>query len=264
MEPDTDVDYKDESLELKSYAVSGKIHADVEVDPDNSHVGKILSPPETEGCEESNHDLSSSRIGPSYSGALLKTLEPERDDSGADGYPRFQNTMICDQMDSLTCAATDIPSHVEPKQNDSQEVTMTEPDSGETSSRSQTVQSDSDNPKLQIIQDPVTMVCDRLQNAIQLLRNEVSPTEAGVILHTLIKIIRYNLNSEFCFLFSSFNQCLSTYAFSVRADILIICSNVIKHPNEVKFKKLRKVILRPACFNTFIRHEHLLIMMSSW
>ncbi|XP_075477035.1 uncharacterized protein LOC142518200 isoform X2 [Primulina tabacum] len=207
LEPDTDVDYKDEFLELKSYVESGEIHADMEVDPDNSQVSEILSPPQTLGCEESNHDVSSARIGPSYPGALQKTLEPEHDDSGADGYPRFQNTVRCDQMDSHTCAATDIPCHFEPKQNDSQEVAMTEPDSGEISSRSQTVQSNSDDPKLQIIQDPVTMVCDRLQNAIQLLRNEVSHSEAGVILHTLIKII----------------------------------SNVIEHPNELKFKKLRKV-----------------------
>lgn len=212
LEPDTDVDYKDESLELTSYVESGEILADVEVDPN-------LSPPETEGFEESNHDVSSARIGPSYPGALQKTLEPEHDDSGADGYPRFKNTVRRDQMDFLTCAATDIPSHVEPKQNDSQEVTMTEPDSGETSSRSHTVQSDSDDSKLQIIQNPVTMVCDRLQNAIQLLRNEVSPTEAGVILHTLIKIIR----------------------------------NVIKHPNELKFKKLRKA--NPVIQKNIVRYK---------
>ncbi|XP_073124427.1 uncharacterized protein [Henckelia pumila] len=198
----------DESLELKSYVESGEIHADVEVDPDNSQVREILSPPETEGCEESNHDVSSAKIRPSYPGELQKTLEPEHD-SQADVNPRFQNTVRHDQMDSLTHAATDIPSHVEPKENDSQDVTMTEPDSGEVSSRSQTVQSDSDDSKLRIIQDPVTVVCDRLQNAIQLLRNEVSPSEAGVILHTLIKIIR----------------------------------NVIEHPNELKFKKLRKANL---------------------
>ncbi|XP_073124426.1 uncharacterized protein [Henckelia pumila] len=208
LEPDTDVNYKDESLELKSYVESGEIHADVEVDPDNSQVREILSPPETEGCEESNHDVSSAKIRPSYPGELQKTLEPEHD-SQADVNPRFQNTVRHDQMDSLTHAATDIPSHVEPKENDSQDVTMTEPDSGEVSSRSQTVQSDSDDSKLRIIQDPVTVVCDRLQNAIQLLRNEVSPSEAGVILHTLIKIIR----------------------------------NVIEHPNELKFKKLRKANL---------------------
>ncbi|XP_073308574.1 uncharacterized protein [Primulina huaijiensis] len=218
LEPDTDVDYKDELLELKSYVESGEIHADMEVDPHNSQVSEILSP-QTLGCEESNHDVSSARIGPSYPGALQKTLEPEHHDSGADGYPRFQNTVRCDQMDSHTRAATDIPCHFEPKQNDSQEVAMTEPDSGEISSRSQTVQSNSDDPKLQIIQDPVTMVCDRLQNAIQLLRNELSPSEAGVILHTLIKIIR----------------------------------NVIEHPNELKFKKLRKA--NPVIQKNIVRYK---------
>ncbi|XP_073028969.1 uncharacterized protein [Primulina eburnea] len=191
LEPDTDVDYKDEVLELKSYVESGEIHADMEVDPDNSQVSEILSPPQTLGCEESNLDVSSARIGPCYPGVLQKTLEPEDDDSGADGYPRFQNT----------------------------EVAMTEPDSGEISSRSQTVQSNSDDPKLQIIQDPVTVVCDRLQNAIQLLRNEVSPSEAGVILHTLIKIIR----------------------------------NVIEHPNELKFKKLRKA--NPVIQKNIVGHK---------
>ncbi|KZV28324.1 hypothetical protein F511_16574 [Dorcoceras hygrometricum] len=206
LELDNDVDYKDESLEIENNVKSGETHAEVEADPDNSQVRESLSPHKIEGCEEPNHNVSSARIRQSDPGALNKTLQPGRDDSEADNYPRFQKTERRDQLDSLMHATTDIPRHVEPEQNYTSEVTMAEPDSGETSSRSQIVDSDSDDPKLQIIQDTVTILCDRLQNAIHLLRNEVNPSEAGVVLHILTKIIR----------------------------------NVIEHPNELKFKKLRK------------------------
>lgn len=60
--------------------------------------------------------------------------------------------------------------------------------------------------QLQRIQDPVTQFCSRLQKAIEMLRSEANPTEATKVLETLFKIIR----------------------------------NVIEHPNEMKFKRLRK------------------------
>ncbi|KAL8506848.1 hypothetical protein ACS0TY_017662 [Phlomoides rotata] len=63
-----------------------------------------------------------------------------------------------------------------------------------------------DDPELQVIQDPVTVFCGRLQNAVQSLKYEATPTETGRVLQTLIKII----------------------------------GNVIEHPDDMKFKKLRK------------------------
>ncbi|KAK4577142.1 hypothetical protein RGQ29_027590 [Quercus rubra] len=72
--------------------------------------------------------------------------------------------------------------------------------------RMQTYEPDPDDQELQRIQDPVTVVCSRLQKAIEMLRVEVTPMEAAAVLQTLFKIIR----------------------------------NVIEHPNEMKYRKLRK------------------------
>lgn len=63
-----------------------------------------------------------------------------------------------------------------------------------------------DNQGLQRIEDPVAAICSRLQRAIEMLRSEVTPAEATSALKTLFKIIR----------------------------------NVIEHPNDVKFRRLRK------------------------
>nr|XP_043619290.1 uncharacterized protein LOC122591141 [Erigeron canadensis] len=60
--------------------------------------------------------------------------------------------------------------------------------------------------ELQRIQDPVMIACNRLNKSIKMLQSEVSPSEAAVVFQTLVKIVR----------------------------------NVIEHPDETKFKKLRK------------------------
>ncbi|XP_042491779.1 uncharacterized protein LOC122071487 isoform X2 [Macadamia integrifolia] len=74
------------------------------------------------------------------------------------------------------------------------------------SSRIQVDEPDPDDLELQRIQDPVSVVCAHLQKAIEMLQSKVSPTEATTVLQTLFKIIR----------------------------------NVIKHPDEMKFRRLRK------------------------
>ncbi|KAI3675178.1 hypothetical protein L1987_84764 [Smallanthus sonchifolius] len=60
--------------------------------------------------------------------------------------------------------------------------------------------------ELQRIQDPVVIACNRLKKSIETLQSEVSPSEAAMVFQTLVKIVR----------------------------------NVIEHPDETKFKKLRK------------------------
>ncbi|KAJ1702477.1 hypothetical protein LUZ63_002256 [Rhynchospora breviuscula] len=60
--------------------------------------------------------------------------------------------------------------------------------------------------EIQRLEEPVAKICLRLQKSIQILRSEVNPVEASAVLQTLCKIIR----------------------------------NVIEHPNEGKFRKLRK------------------------
>ncbi|KAF9606712.1 hypothetical protein IFM89_027756 [Coptis chinensis] len=65
---------------------------------------------------------------------------------------------------------------------------------------------DPNDQELRRIQDPVYAFCTRLQKTIGMLKSEVSPTEATSVLETLFKIIR----------------------------------NVIEHPNETKYRRLRK------------------------
>ncbi|XP_062107289.1 uncharacterized protein LOC133818439 [Humulus lupulus] len=73
-------------------------------------------------------------------------------------------------------------------------------------SRMQIDEPDPDDEELQRIQDPVAALCGRLQKAIKVLRAETDPTQATIVLQTLFKII----------------------------------SNVIEHPEEIKFRRLRK------------------------
>ncbi|XP_059276943.1 uncharacterized protein LOC132031098 isoform X1 [Lycium ferocissimum] len=65
---------------------------------------------------------------------------------------------------------------------------------------------DPDDQELQRIQDPVAIICSRLQKAIDVLRSQANPLEASRVMQTILKIIR----------------------------------NAIEHPDEVKFRKLRK------------------------
>ncbi|KAI3465599.1 hypothetical protein Pfo_022262 [Paulownia fortunei] len=211
-EPDPDDCEGDESLVLEPYVESGGSHVDIEMDPHHS-LGPLPAS-ETERCEQSNPNNSGdSLIEPNFNGEVQRKvtiLEPELDDSGEDpNHLRCQNAVRSDQRDFLTPTSIELPSHVnngpgELHPNDSH--MQTEPDSGESLPRSQTTEPDPDDPELQIIQDPVTMVCGRLQSAIQSLKYEVTPSETGMILQTLLKIIR----------------------------------NVIEHPDDMKFKKLRK------------------------
>ncbi|URD92266.1 WLM domain [Musa troglodytarum] len=65
---------------------------------------------------------------------------------------------------------------------------------------------DLDNQELQRIEEPAALFCSRLQRAIDILRSEATPLQATSVLQTLFRIIR----------------------------------NVIEHPDEVKFRRLRK------------------------
>ncbi|KAM5580504.1 hypothetical protein ABKV19_009976 [Rosa sericea] len=65
---------------------------------------------------------------------------------------------------------------------------------------------DPDDQEIQIIQDPVSVACKRMQKTIEMLQAEVNPTQATTALQTLFKIIR----------------------------------NVLEHPGESKYRRLRK------------------------
>ncbi|KAK6120641.1 hypothetical protein DH2020_045616 [Rehmannia glutinosa] len=181
-EPDPD-DCEDDDIEMDPHHINGHLHAS-----------------ETERCEQFNPNQSGvSPIERNLNGGIQ---ESDLDNYGENpNHLGFQSTVKSDQMDFL------MPTSLEPQPNDSHvEEMQTESDSGESFPRSQTAESDPDDSELQIIQDPVTMVCGRLQSAIQSLKYEVTPSETGRVLQTLIKIIR----------------------------------NVIEHPDDIKFKKLRK------------------------
>jgi hypothetical protein len=66
--------------------------------------------------------------------------------------------------------------------------------------------SDSNTNELQRIEEPVVALCARLQKAVEMLRLQATPTEADSAIQTLFKIIK----------------------------------NVIEHPNDIKYKRLRK------------------------
>ncbi|XP_072973376.1 uncharacterized protein [Typha angustifolia] len=76
-----------------------------------------------------------------------------------------------------------------------------------------------DNQELQRIEEPVVAICTRLQKAIQMLRSELTPGEATAVFQTIFKIIR----------------------------------NVIEHPNEEKFRRLRKA--NPQFQRNVANHE---------
>ena len=75
---------------------------------------------------------------------------------------------------------------------------------------------DLNSNELQRIEEPVAALCARLQKSIEMLRLQATPTEADSAIQTLFRIIK----------------------------------NVIEHPNDIKYKRLRKVWL--AVFNFVI------------
>ncbi|PIN09131.1 hypothetical protein CDL12_18283 [Handroanthus impetiginosus] len=212
-EPDPDDSSGDESMVLEPYVESGGSQVDIKMNP--HCIPGPLPASETVNHELYNSDNSGvNPTGPISIGEFqrkITVLEPEPDNSVEDpNHPRFQNTVQPDQMDFVTPKTIELPSDLNnaphehhPKDSCVEEM-QTQVDSG--IERSQTVEPDPDDSELQIIQDPVSMVCGRLQSAIQSLKYEVNSSETGKVLETLIKII----------------------------------GNVIEHPYDMKFKKLRK------------------------
>ncbi|KAH6764730.1 hypothetical protein C2S52_013699 [Perilla frutescens var. hirtella] len=195
---------------------------DSEPDPDEC---MLLEPqvesgqniPEPHQHEQSNpNDSEISPIELNLNGDFerrVSILEPELNDMEADpNHKEDQNTEPPDQMDFTSSTNAELQIHVnsnpgEALPNDSRAEEMhTVTDFGGSPPRSQTAEPDPDDPELRVIQDPVTLFYGRLQSAIQSLKNEATPSETGSVLQTLIKII----------------------------------GNVIEHPGDVKFRKLRK------------------------
>ncbi|XP_052302701.1 uncharacterized protein LOC7468537 isoform X3 [Populus trichocarpa] len=159
-----------------------------------------------------------------------KTIdEPDPDDSQGNhhevmdtlnGGIRADKTF--DEPDPDDCLVTEnIEDHLhlkkaykepDPDESETNQVVQAEPDpdddlaASDEVSRMQIDEPDPDDEELRRIQDPVSVVCSRLQKATETLRAELNSTEAAAALQTLFKIIR----------------------------------NVIEHPDQSKFKRLRK------------------------
>ncbi|XP_051135266.1 uncharacterized protein LOC127254282 [Andrographis paniculata] len=154
-------------------------------------------------------DIDDSRIGHME----VTIQESNLDDSVEDrNEMRVQNAVQPDGMNILTLENTELrgslSTHLDglhPNDSTAGE-TQLEHDPVEAATGTQTVEPDPDNLELQVIQDPVIIFCNHLQSAIQSLKYEAKPSEAGTVLQTLIKIIR----------------------------------NIIEHPEDMKFKRLRK------------------------
>ncbi|XP_031262034.1 uncharacterized protein LOC116120231 isoform X3 [Pistacia vera] len=149
-----------------------------------------------------------------------KTMgEPDPDDSEAKGrISGYTNIARPNYGHSLANKTREdqgnMNAYREPDPDDTQAngIVQGEPDPDDTLVHAHCISSmkidepDPDAQELRRIQDPVTVVCSRLQKMIELLQAEVNPLEATTVLQTLFKIIR----------------------------------NVIEHPEEMKYKRLRK------------------------
>lgn len=168
--------------------VSMKQHLVVEPEPENSQLLKTLD----------------SKV------QMRKTLdEPDPDDSevkrnglgcGNISRPDHGNSLVMETMEDQSPQSK---AYIEPDTDDSQaNGVMAEPDPDDNlvhpldTSMMQTDEPDPDDEELQRIQDPVTVVCNRLQKAIEMLRSEVNATQAAIVLQTLFKIIRYSYPSS--------------------------------------------------------------------
>lgn len=95
-----------------------------------------------------------------------------------------------------------------------------------------------DNQEVQRIEEPAAVFCSRLQKAIDILKSEAPPSQAATALQTLFKIIRYRFFKIFIFFLHQLQAFTSS-----RIDLLGLTAhrNVIEHPGEIKFRRLRKV-----------------------
>ncbi|XP_015061587.1 uncharacterized protein LOC107007476 isoform X2 [Solanum pennellii] len=171
-----------------------------EPDPDDCETG---SPVKDEPRMDLDSDDNKMRSLPPPMEAKLSE-EPDLDDCSAEKHNTATPTSF--EPDPDECAMG-----IEKKVTDGQNSNVSlgqHVNEEERGSFTHTNQDDfpEDDQELQRIQDPVAIICSRLQKAIGALRSQATPSEVSRVVQTILKIIR----------------------------------NAIEHPNEVKFRKLRK------------------------
>ncbi|KAL2474268.1 wlm [Abeliophyllum distichum] len=211
----------DEAMDIESFAELGERRISIKPDPYSCERRGPEPTSEADTLNEPNPDDSKvCLLDKATGGPTVTSLELDPDDFGlGQRYMIIENSERTDLVDSVTPKSMESPSYVNkaPREPDpdgslGEEITTTQLDSNdimvaqEGVSRRQTDEPHPYDLELQRIQDPVTIICGRLQNAIEILRREVDPSGGVMALKTLFKII----------------------------------CNVIEHPDEMKFKKLRK------------------------
>lgn len=182
----------------------------LEPDPDDFERADILEPdPDDSGVSSNSNNVS--RPEQNFEGMEILDNhnqgngaldEPDPDDAEAAGYNLADGNIkrlddghltIVKTMEDQACL---LKAHQEPDPSESQGNGQVETDPHDTSADLQDIpdmridEPDPDDDELQRIQDSVTAVCSRLQNAIKMLQNEVNPKETSTVLQTLFKIIR--------------------------------------------------------------------------
>ncbi|KAE8685906.1 putative lipid-A-disaccharide synthase [Hibiscus syriacus] len=231
-EPDPDDLLRGETLQLKH-------HSDPAQNDSQTTLGKpeAMSSSEEPDLDDSGAFSSSENVVESVAMLIPDTKvqrsdiidEPDPDDRDAQSkISGFANGGRHDPHHNITIETLKDQAHKEPGPDDAKanEIAEAEPHSDDRLlpplgiSDMKIDEPNLDDQELQRIQDSVTGVCSHLQNAIEMLRAEVNPTEATVVLQTLFKIIRHVL---------------------IKAGIIFFVGrNVIEHPDEKKFRRLRK------------------------
>ncbi|KAF8008180.1 hypothetical protein BT93_K1994 [Corymbia citriodora subsp. variegata] len=196
-----------EMTEIKSLLMNGQIAAGLEMsrepDPDYSDSLKdnimLIS--------DLNRSLISNVLEDRVQEGTKK--EPDPDDLEVRTITRSRNKIVAEQAHEEAIKAHEQSELSEFQANELQHAEP-DPDDGIKDpigeSPMQIDEPDPDDQELKIIQDPVSLVCSRIQKAMKMLQTQVNPMEATKVMETLVEIIR----------------------------------NVIEHPDEMKFKRLRK------------------------
>lgn len=188
----------------ESYSKSTGSRNNVEPDPDNLETClkcDIVAEPEPLHPQEM--EILESRIQPRNN-----VGEPDPDDCDAKrddlGCNSNGSVIRPDQDDSLVTETTKYEANLrkaygepDPDASISNGIIRSVPDSRDNlvlphDTSMQIDEPDPDDQEIQIIQDPVTVACNRMRKSIEMLQAEVNPTRATVVLQTLFKIIRYN------------------------------------------------------------------------
>lgn len=233
-EPDPDDIDGDDAMESEPYSESGGSISISEPDPDDSQCTQFLplvndkklaatkvleepDPDDSEAClkhravlETSMEDSKSSHV---EQNKIIDEPDPDASELKRMGYRDMARP---DQDGILAIETVERKSQMISDDSQVNGVMQAEPDpddSLETQQRISRTQTDVPNPndqELQRIQDPVTIICTRLQKAIEMLLSEVNPSEVAGVLQTLFKIIRYIPLAEL-----SYSACNDIYFFNI-------------------------------------------------